>query len=616
MILKVNPRRLSVILLDIAVVLGAWVTAFLLRFDFHLDPLYHDIIAQTAGVTLFLYFAGAQAFGLYRGIYHFSSFSDLINIIKAVASSAIVTGAAVLFIRHGQEFPRSVLVIHPVITFLLIGGIRFAIRLTKNLAFLPRSYAADSRRTLLIGAGALGESIARQMLNSPLARHHIIGFIDEDKDKWGMSIHACPVLGGLESLNDVLDSHAVEEIIVTTEERRGEIVRSIAESIRDRQTKPEMKIAPSLTEMLASPGASLPLRTVMPVDLLNRKSIRLDSERIGTALTGKCVLITGAGGTIGSELSRQCLLYRPARLVLLDNHATSLFYIEACARKCARGTEITAHLGDIRDRDLVESLFSLYQPQVILHAAAHKHVSQLESNVQEAVSNNLLGTCRVAEAAARHRAESFLLISTDKAVRPAGVMGASKRAAELAVLHFSQAGDARFAAVRFGNVLGSSGSVLELFREQISRGGPLIVTHPDATRYFMTVEEAVQLVLQALSLGRNGDIFVLRMGMPVKILDMAKNLALLSGLTPGKDIQIEFIGLRPGEKLSEELVEDPAGHEDSGHPDIMVLRNENKPPEGFQSRLSAAELACRQADPLAAKALLHEMVPTFQPNPY
>ncbi|MBI5625234.1 MAG: polysaccharide biosynthesis protein [Elusimicrobia bacterium] len=612
--IKISPRRVSIMLLDVAVVLTAWLLAFLLRFDFDLPTPYPDIIAQTAGITLFVYFAASQLFGLYRGIYHFSSFSDLINIMKAVAASGLISSALVLFARHGAEFPRSVLVIHPILVFVFIGGVRFAIRMGKSLLPMPRQGSATARSALLIGAGDLGENVARQMLTSSHAHFRVVGFLDEDQQKWGMSIHGCPVFGGLASLNAVIDTEDVDEIVVTTDERRGEIVRAVADALRERETKPEVRIAPSLSEMLRAPGSFLPLRKAMPADLLNRKVIQLDSARIGNVLGGKCILITGAGGTIGSELSRQCLLYHPNRVILLDNHATSLFYIEADIRNRAKNVEVEGVLGDIRDQELINGLFARSSPQIVLHTAAHKHVSQLETNVQEAVSNNLLGTCRLAEAANRHHAESFLLISTDKAVKPAGVMGATKRAAELAILHYASKSRTRFCAARFGNVLGSSGSVLEIFREQMEHGGPLTVTHAEATRYFMTVEEAVQLVIESLSLGRNGDIFVLKMGTPVNILEMAKNLLLLSGLTPGKDVHIEITGLRPGEKLTEELMEDPAGHEDSGHPDIMVLRKENKLVEDFESPLAAMAQACCANDPALCQRLLREMVPTFHPG--
>ncbi|MFA6319128.1 MAG: nucleoside-diphosphate sugar epimerase/dehydratase [Elusimicrobiota bacterium] len=610
---KVNPRRLGVMLLDVIVVLATYYLAFLLRFDFQIEHPFPDILFQTIKVVPFVYAAGAFSFGLYRGIYYFSSFSDLINIMKAVAASAIVTGALILFLRHGGWYPRSVLIIHPILVFLFVGGIRFGIRLAKNLVLIPRSFGADSKGVLLIGAGSLGESIARQMLNAPDAAYRVAGFLDDDKEKWGLSIHGCPVLGGLESLNPILDKENIQEIVVTIEDRRGQVVRSIAESLADRETKPELKIAPTLSEMLTSPGASLQLRKAMPADLLNRKVVRLELDRIAASLKGRSVLITGAGGTIGGELSRQCLSFKPARIILLDNHATSLFYAEndALSHRSPE-TEVVAILGDIRDRALLRELFERDKPQVVFHAAAHKHVSQLESNIVEGLSNNLLGTYRVAEAADKHGAESFLLISTDKAVRPAGIMGATKRAAELAILHLSQKSKTRFSAVRFGNVLGSSGSVLELFRRQMAAGGPLQVTHPEATRFFMTVEEAVQLVLEAFSLGRPGEVFILNMGTPVRIMDMAKNLLLLSGLTPGKDMEITVTGLRPGEKLHEELMEDPAGYESSGHPDILILRKENRLVEEFPATLASIEAACAKADPAAALKALAGLVPTYQ----
>ena len=336
--------------------------------------------------------------------------------------------------------------------------------------------------------------------------------------------------------------------------------------------------------------------------------------RIAHALKGKAVLVTGAGGTIGSELSRRVLQYHPRKLMLIESHATSLFHAESELRGMAEGTEIIPILGDIRDQALLDRVFREHKPAVVLHAAAHKHVHQLESNVHEGVGNNILGTYYVARAAHKHEAEVFLLVSTDKAVRPSCVMGATKRVAEFIVRSFAaRGGRTRFVAVRFGNVLGSSGSVLEIFQEQIANGGPITVTDPAVTRYFMTVEEAAQLILQAASMALGGEIFILKMGTPVKILEMAKNLILLCGLEPDKDIEIRFTGLKQGEKMDEELIEDLGSCDESEHPSIMVLRPDGAAVTDIQSRIVDLEILSR---PACAKALvekLRELTPTFVP---
>ncbi|MBI4061261.1 MAG: polysaccharide biosynthesis protein [Elusimicrobia bacterium] len=526
-----------------------------------------------------------------------------------------MTLVAILFVRQGQ-FPRSVLLLHPILTFLGVGWVRFGIRLVKSRLNMPRVGAEKYRRVLLIGAGDLGESLLRQMLKTKEPCYKVVGFIDDDRGMWGKRIHGLPVFGGVNILGSVLERHHVDEIVIAIGSRRGEVVRFVIDALRDLPAKPELKIAPSLDEMLSARHAGSSLRRVRPADLLNREVVKLDMARIENVLKGKSVLVTGAGGTIGSELSRRVLQYHPRKLVLIENHATSLFYAESTLREIAEGSEIIPVLGDIRDQALIDRVFREHRPEVVLHAAAHKHVHQLESNVQEGVGNNILGTYYVARAAHQHEAEVFLLVSTDKAVRPSCVMGATKRVAEFIVKSFAgRGGLTRFVAVRFGNVLGSSGSVLEIFQEQIARGGPITVTHQDVTRYFMTVEEAAQLILQAASMALGGEIFILKMGAPVKILEMAKNLILLSGLEPGKDIEIRMTGLKQGEKLDEELVEDAGDCGDSEHPSIMILRSGGAAVADIESRIMDLEILSRTAGSKTLVEKLQELTPTFVPAP-
>lgn len=605
-------RRAIMIALDLVVILAAFFAAFLLRFEFIIDQENSQIISQTIFYFLGAYILAAFAFALHRGMYHYSSVADLLNITKAVATGGIVAAMLALFIRQGH-FPRSILILHPILTFLGMCAIRFGIRFIRNYLKNRGMTFSDFRQILLIGAGDLGESIARQIEKTPGARYKIMGFIDDDPAKWGMMIHGYPVLGGRKILADVLNRHEIDEVVVAISARRGDLVRSIVEILQGVNPQPELKIIPDLQEMLAAPQEGLSVRKVKPADLLSREVIKLDEARIAHTLANKCALITGAGGTIGSELCRQALRYGPQKLIILEQHATSLFYIEGELKDKARETEIIPVLGDVRDTALVERVFSEHQPQVVLHAAAHKHVHQLEFNVHEGISNNILGTHTVAAAAHQHDAETFLLISTDKAVRPLSVMGATKRVAEQVVGSLAAHSRTRFVGVRFGNVLGSSGSVLQIFQEQIARGGPVTVTDARATRYFMTVEEAVGLILQAVSMAKGGELFVLKMGTPVRILDMAKNLILLSGLTPGKDIEIREIGLRQGEKLDEELVEDKAEAAKSEHPDIMVLSPDSGSVSNLPDLIKELETTLQSTDPSVAVKKLSELVLTFKP---
>lgn len=605
-------RRISVVAADIFVVGAAFVAAFFIRFEFSLDAYYAQTLIYTAPIAMVCFMVGLRRAGVYRGLYYYSSFPELLNIARGIGLSACISGAAILFFRQGQ-FPRSVLLLHPILAFVGVCGVRFAIRWGKTKWNMPRAYTGLERNVLLVGAGELGESVLRQMLKTPAANYRVIGFLDDDSTKWGLRIHDYPVFGGREALNEVLTRYQVDDIVISVGSKRGEIVADLVDRMREFDKKPELKIAPSLSEMLQTPGREMRVRKVQPADLLNREVIRLDEGRIATSLRGKRVLVTGAGGTIGFELVRQVLGYGPSEVTLLESHATSLFYIERAARELARGAAVTAVLGDTRDRSLIDRVFAEKKPQVVLHAAAHKHVHQIEHNVSEGVLNNAIATGWVCAAALAHGAEAFLLVSTDKAVKPTSVMGATKRLAELVVKSYAGRGATRFMAVRFGNVLGSSGSVLTIFQDQIEKGGPLTVTHEEVRRYFMTASEAVGLILQAVSLSKGGEVFVLKMGEAVRIVDMAKNLILLSGLEPDKDIEIKFTGLTQGEKLHEELMEDPSGFVQSEHSDIYILRGENEVLPDLDADMLDLELATRGKDAEAVVRRLSELVPTFRP---
>ncbi|MDO8756645.1 MAG: nucleoside-diphosphate sugar epimerase/dehydratase [Elusimicrobiota bacterium] len=606
-------RRFSVVAADGFMVIATFIAAFFIRFEFELSSYEIEVLLRTFPVALVCFTVGLHRAGVYRGLYYYSSFPELLNIARGVGLSACVSGAAILFFRQGL-FPRSVLLLHPILAFVGVAGVRFAIRWGKTRFNMPRAYTGLERNVLLVGAGELGESVLRQMLKTPAANYRVIGFLDDDAAKWGLRIHEYPVFGGRDALNEVLTRYQVDDIVIAIGAKRGEIVADLVSRMRDLERRPELKIAPSLGEMLTSPGREVKVRKVQPADLLNREVIRLDEVRISASLRGKRVLVTGAGGTIGAELVRQVLGYGPSEITVVESHATSLFYIEGAARELARGAKVTAELGDVRDRSLVDRVFAEHRPQVVLHAAAHKHVHQIEHNVSEGVLNNAIATGWVCAAALAHGAEAFLLVSTDKAVKPSSVMGATKRLAEMVVKSYEGRGTTRFMAVRFGNVLGSSGSVLTIFQEQLDRGGPLTVTDPEVRRYFMTASEAVGLILQAVSLAQGGEIFVLKMGEPVRIADMARNLILLSGLEPGKDIQIKFTGLKQGEKLHEELMEDPAGFRASEHADIFILRGENQPSPGLDEHLLELELTTRGKDASAVVRKLTELVPTFRPD--
>ncbi|MDX6769404.1 MAG: nucleoside-diphosphate sugar epimerase/dehydratase [Elusimicrobiota bacterium] len=607
-------RRLAVVGADLMLVLAAYLAAFVLRFDGLPEANFALALVKTWPVVLVTHLLTSYYFGVNRGLRHYASFGDIVNIGKAVGAAGLIYGAVILAMTQGK-FPRSVLLMTPILSMFVICALHAAVRYAKELLPANGRSRMKVRTVIIVGAGDLGELVYRQMRTHDDVEYRIVSFIDEDASKWGMRLHGVPVAGGMAMLADLLGRRPVDEIVVAVSQRRGDVVARVAEALRDLKQRPEIKIVPGLDEMMRSQASSANPRKVQPADLLNRKEVRLDAARIARSIEGKVVLISGAGGTIGGELSRQVADYKPRTILLLENHATALFYREAEVRERAPGVEVVGVLGDVRDQALLDRVFKMYRPQAVFHAAAHKHVLQLENNPHEGVNNNVIGTYRLATMADKYGAESFLLISTDKAVRPSCVMGAAKRAAEMVVTDFARRSKTRFVAVRFGNVLGSSGSVLKIFQEQIELGRPITITHPDVTRFFMTVEEAVGLVLQSSAMAKGGEVFVLNMGKPVRIMDMARNLILLSGLEPGKDVEIRITGLKTGEKLNEELVEDPAGEEPSEHPDITVLRAENKPIEALEDRLLELELMSRGNDKLAMIRKLAAFVPTFTADP-
>jgi len=534
--------------------------------------------------------------------------NDLVSIFKAVIASQVIIATAILFIWHGG-FPRSVLVIGPVLTIVFVGGIRFLIRATRELR-----YSMDTRdlpNVLIFGAGDLGESVLREIRRNKRQRYNVVGFLDDDASLWNQRIHGVPILGGRKVLDRVAAKYGVDEIVVAVNHSRGPLIKDLMALCAESGRRVQFRTVPTLEEHLSHKKAGFTPRKLEFSDLLPRKKINLDMAAVAGILSGKTVLVTGAGGTIGAELCRQVLRYSPARLVMLDHNNNAMFYIEKELVEAGHGDKLTAVMGDVGDEVLLKNLFGTYGPQVVFHAAAHKHVPLMESNVQEAVKNNTLATYALAEAAVKYKAERLLFISTDKAVRPSSIMGVTKRLGEMVVRAFAGVNGTKCMSVRFGNVLGSSGSVARIFQEQIQAGGPLTVTHPEATRYFMTVEEAIQLILQAAAMGRGGEIFVLNMGTPVKVAELAKNLIVLNGLEPGKDIEIRYTGLRPGEKMFEELFRDGDVRKDTGHDDIFMAMPEENDVELLKEQMSELRLLAELPDDGPLRDKLVELVPNY-----
>lgn len=468
-----------------------------------------------------------------------------------------------------QKTIESVIMLDLFTTIMLLSGVRMFVRLYHEEFFSERRRA--SRRFLIIGAGNAGEALLREMMRRKDTPYHVVGFVDDDADKYRMKIHGVPVLGTVDQLPQLCQKYGVDELAIAIPSATPKQMRRVVQICQG--TKLRFSTVPSLTDIASGKLKVSQIREVEINDLLGREEVKLDLEGIQRFLRGKTILVTGAGGSIGSEMCRQVCGFEPTRLLLVEQAENPLFFIERELRKEHPGVPLETLICDITDRVRVDQIFDHFRPEVVIHAAAHKHVPLMEINPGEAVKNNVIGTMNVADAADRTGAENFVMISTDKAVNPTSIMGSTKRIAEMYIQDLNKTSQTHFVTVRFGNVLGSNGSVVPIFKKQIAEGGPVTVTHPEMRRYFMTIPEASRLVLQAAAIGEGGEIFVLDMGEPVKIVDLARELITLSGFRPGEDIEIVFTGLRPGEKLFEEL--SIAGEDmiPTVHPKIAVWKN-------------------------------------------
>ena len=527
-------------------------TAYALRFDFDFDAFRAWQLTVTVPFLVAIRLAVFWRSGMFRLTWRHVGFRDLFGLQAAVTLSSLLFVVALFFVGLLAEMPRSVLIIDYVLTIFFCGGVMFATRYL--LEMRPRFEPAAGRRTLLVGAGAGAEQLLRQAQHDRDHDLAIIGIVDDDPNTHTQLLHGVPVLGAIRDMARFVARFHIEQIVITVQHATKEQMRDLVATCA--AAGAECKILPSLSEMLSGPPPGKRLREVRIEDLLGRQPVSLDLSPVAREIAGRTILITGAAGSIGSELARQIAGFRPRRLILFERAETPLYFINLEIARDHPEIQVIPAMGDVTDASRVEHVFARFRPDFVFHAAAYKHVPMLETNVREAVRNNVFGTRLVVAAAARHNVRKFVLISTDKAVNPSSVMGATKRIAERILLAPTlwHNGSTEFRVVRFGNVLGSDGSVIPLFQRQLAAGQPLTVTHPEVRRYFMTIPEAVQLVLQAAVLPEAaGRISMLEMGEPVRILYLAEQMIRLSGLTPYKDVPIVFTGLRPGEKLDEEL---------------------------------------------------------------
>ncbi|MCU5077694.1 polysaccharide biosynthesis protein [Bacillus cereus] len=557
-------RRLSLlILLDSFIVLTAVYLSYWFIHPNVLSKIPTTVVISS--ITLLCsHHVFAAIYKLYNKAWEYASIGELKQIFKAVTLSIIVTSIVQQIINH--DIYVRILAIAWMLHLLLIGGSRFVWRMFRD-TYITK--ATDKKRTLIIGAGSAGTMVVRQLQHNKEADLYPIAFVDDDKNKQKLEIYNVPVVGTTNHIQEIVEDNDIEHIIIAIPSLNRGQINEIFEKCR--KTKAKTQIVPMLEDLLDGKLSVNEFRDVQVEDLLGREPIKLDDAGIGEKITDKTILVTGAGGSIGSEICRQVMKYRPAKIVLLGHGENSIYNIEMEMRVTYKDTvEIMTEIADVQDRNKIFEIIDKHRPYIVYHAAAHKHVPLMERNPEEAVKNNIFGTKNVAEAADTFKVNTFVMVSTDKAVNPTNVMGATKRFAEMIVQHMASVSTStRFVAVRFGNVLGSRGSVIPLFKKQIQKGGPVTVTHPDMIRYFMTIPEASRLVIQAGTLARGGELFVLDMGDPVKIVDLAKNLITLSGFSI-EEIGIEFTGLRPGEKMYEELLNEGEIHPEQIFPKIHI----------------------------------------------
>lgn len=635
-----NIKFWLVLLTDAFLLAAALVIAYLARFEGRWT---HDLWRAIRTVLPWLLagkFIVFFCFGLYRGMWRYTGLVDFLNILKATTVATLVAFAVLLLFNRFEGFSRAVFLLDGVFTFLFISGHRIVIRLfyQKMATRLEGEHARSrqwggSKRLLIIGAGDAGEKVVREIFDNPALPYKVVGFLDDDRTKQGKRIHGIPVLSVISQLSEVLSKMEVDEILIAIPSASRDQMERIVELCRASGTP--YKTVPGLGEIINDKVSIKAIRDVSYKDLLGRPAVRLEMEKIGEILKDKVVLVSGAGGSIGSELCRQILKFKPRLLVLWDASEEKLYQLEMEILHEYGSTNYVAILGRIQDQEVLSGVFTHYRPEIVFHAAAYKHVPMIEKNPWEGVYNNIFATRRLIRASVEQGVDRFILVSTDKAVRPTNVMGATKRMTERIMQAYCGATASgqqsaisdqqsitsgrgekrtRFMAVRFGNVLGSSGSVIPLFKRQIEMGGPVTVTHPDITRYFMSIEEASQLILQAASMGKGGEIFILEMGTPVRIAQMARDLIRLCGKEPDTEIEIKYTGLRPGEKLFEELITEGEGIVPTGHEKIMVLRGDGCSLQELEAPLARLKGYAQQHDAAGIKQVLQEVVAEYTPR--
>jgi len=608
-IINVFNIRTLVLLHDLGMAVFAWFLAWLIRFNLVFPFPGWEVFLYTLPFLVLIQAAIFWRFNLYRGIWRFASLPDLWNIVRAAALGAMIITLALFILFRLQDVPRSTLVLYPILLIVLLGGPRLGYRLWKDHT-LNLHMISTAKRIFIIGAGRAGEMLAREVLRDGSCIP--IGFIDDNPAMTRTEIHGIRVLGPVGRIVSLAEKYNPDFIVIAIPSASNEQMQRIVELAEE--TGLPIRTLPKLNEMISGSASFKELRDVSIEDLLGRDGVELDWQVIREGITSQVVLVTGGGGSIGTELCRQIADLQPKHLIIFERSEFNLYRILQELESPDRNYMLTGVLGDVCDKNRIEHVLNQHRPQIIFHAAAYKHVPILEGECREAVRNNVLGTVYTAQAAEKYAVEKFILISTDKAVNPVNVLGATKRLAEMLCECKNEKGKTRFITVRFGNVLGSDGSVVPLFQKQIMAGGPVTVTHPGITRFFMTIRESCQLILQTAAMGKGGEIFVLDMGEPVKVLYLAEQMIKLSPASLSGKIEIAYTGLRPGEKLHEELFHENEQKVRTSHPKILQARHPRLDTKQVLKKIHELENASESADEEKVRVILNSIIPFEGPD--